>query len=43
MTRPRGFLRGARPVGDFYIDDYAIEILPVGVDRGFFAYYRSPI
>jgi hypothetical protein len=25
-------LRGAGPVGDFYIDDYAFQILPVGVD-----------
>ena len=30
-------LRGAWPVGDFYVDDYAFQILPVGVDRGFFA------
>ena len=31
-------LRGAGPVGDFHVDDYAFEILPVGVDCGFVAY-----
>jgi len=28
-------LRGAGPVGDFYVDDYAFQILPVGVDLCF--------
>ena len=37
MTRPRGLLRGAWPVGDFDVDDYTIKILPVSVDCGFFA------
>src|SRR5208337_4265432 len=32
-------LRGAGPVGDFHVDYYALEILPVGVDCGFVAYY----
>src|SRR5664279_5093458 len=30
-------LCGAWPVGDFYVDDYAFEILPVGVHCGFVA------
>ncbi len=32
-------MRGAGPVGDFYVYYYAFKILRVGVDRGFFAYY----
>src|SRR6266404_444373 len=32
-----GLLRGAWPVGDFYVYYYAFEILRVGVDCGFFA------
>ena len=28
-------LRGAGPVGDFHVDDFAIQILPVGVDGSF--------
>src|ERR1022692_2571619 len=31
-------LRGAWPVGDFYVYYYAFQILPVGVDFGFVAY-----
>ena len=32
-------LRGAWPVGDFYVDDYAFQILPVGVAGGLIADY----
>ena len=32
-----GILRGGGPVGDFDVDDYAFEIVPVGVAGGFFA------
>ena len=31
-------LRGAGPVGDFHVDYCAFQILPVGVNFGFFAY-----
>ena len=34
-----GLLRGAWPVGDFYVYYYAFQILRGGVDCGFFAYY----
>jgi hypothetical protein len=33
-----GALGGAWPLGNFYVDYYAFEILPVGVDCGFVAY-----
>ena len=32
-----GVLRGARPVGDFYVDYDAFEVGPVGTSGGFFA------
>src|SRR5205807_3563657 len=34
-----GLLRGAWPVGDFYVYHYAFQILRGGVDCGFFADY----
>ena len=36
-TLPARILRGRRPVGDFYVDDYAFEIGPFGAAGGFFA------
>src|SRR5882724_9436465 len=32
-----GILRGAGPVGDFYIDDHAFQVAPAGATGGFFA------
>ena len=32
-----GTLGGGGPVGDFHVDDYAFQIVPVGAARGFVA------